>query len=67
MALNLKNQTGWRDREFGLLVSTSSGVNAAAALGVARDLSDAATLVPLLFDRAERYFGAPLLAESGVL
>lgn len=67
MALNSKFQTGWRDREFGRLVSTSSGINAAAALGVARDLSDAATLVPLHQGRAERYFGAPLLADSGVL
>lgn len=47
-------------REFGLLVGTSSGANVAAALQLARDLGPQATIVTLLCDRAERYFSTAL-------
>ena len=47
-------------REFGLLVGTSSGANVTAALKLARDLGPEATIVTLLCDRAERYFGTHL-------
>jgi cysteine synthase A len=47
-------------REFGLLVGTSSGANVTAALRVARDLGPDANVVTLLCDRAERYFSTPL-------
>src|SRR2546425_4329947 len=54
------------NREFGLLVGTSSGANVAAALKTARDLGASATVVTLLCDRAERYFSTALFdAESG--
>ena len=48
------------NREFGLLVGTSSGANVAAALKVARDLGPAGKVVTLLCDRAERYFSTAL-------
>lgn len=48
------------NREFGLLVGTSSGANVAAALQVARDLGPNCTVVTLLCDRAERYFSTRL-------
>lgn len=51
-------------REFGLLVGTSSGANVCAALSAARDLGPNATVVTLLCDRAERYFSTPLFAEA---
>ena len=43
-------------REFGLLVGTSSGANVAAALALAANLGPSARVVTLLCDRAERYF-----------
>jgi cysteine synthase len=52
-------------REFGLLVGTSSGANAAAALRVAAELGGAPTVVTLLCDRAERYFSTRLFARGG--
>jgi cysteine synthase A len=52
------------NREFGLLVGTSSGANAAAALRVARDLGPGRTVVTLLCDRAERYFSTALFEEA---
>jgi cysteine synthase A len=48
------------NREFGLLVGTSSGANIAAALRVARDLDPAARVVTILCDRAERYYSTKL-------
>jgi cysteine synthase A len=48
------------NREFGLLVGTSSGANVAAALRLARDLGPDATVATLLCDRAERYFSTRL-------
>lgn len=53
-------------RDFGLLVGTSSGANAAAALRVARDLPPGALVVTLLCDRAERYFSTALFREDSV-
>ncbi len=47
-------------REFGLLVGTSSGANLVAALRIAADLPEDGTVVTLLCDRAERYFGTHL-------
>jgi len=47
-------------REFGLLVGTSSGANVTAALQIAQELGPAATVVTLLCDRAERYFSTKL-------
>ncbi len=51
-------------REFGLLVGTSSGANIAAALQVAAELGPKANVVTVLCDRAERYFSTPLFAEE---
>jgi cysteine synthase A len=48
------------NREFGLLVGTSSGANVAAALRVAAELGPDHTVVTLLCDRAERYFSTRL-------
>jgi len=48
------------NREFGLLVGTSSGANAAAALRLAREIGPQSTVVTLLCDRAERYFSTRL-------
>ncbi len=50
------------NREFGLLVGTSSGANVAAALRMARDLGPEAHVVTILCDRAERYFSTSLFA-----
>jgi cysteine synthase A len=47
-------------REFGLLVGTSSGANVSAALRIAQDLGPDACVVTLLCDRAERYFSTSL-------
>lgn len=47
-------------REFGLLVGTSSGANVTAALELAHRLGPQAKVVTLLCDRAERYFSTPL-------
>ena len=48
------------NREFGLLVGTSSGANVAAALRVAREVGPSGKVVTLLCDRAERYFSTAL-------
>lgn len=48
------------NREYGLLVGSSSGANVAAALSMARDLPRDAVVVTLLCDRAERYFSTRL-------
>lgn len=52
-------------REFGLLVGTSSGANACAALQTARRLGPAARVVTILCDRAERYYSTSLFAAPG--
>lgn len=49
-------------REFGLLVGTSSGANVSAALEIAREMGPQARVVTLLCDRAERYFSTSLFA-----
>lgn len=51
-------------REFGLLIGTSSGANVAAALSIAHDLGPQARVVTMLCDRAERYFSTRLFSES---
>ena len=51
-------------RQFGLLVGTSSGANVAAALALAKDLGPSARVVTLLCDRAERYFSTRLFSQS---
>lgn len=48
------------NREFGLLVGTSSGANVVAALRVACNLEPAARVVTILCDRAERYYSTKL-------
>jgi cysteine synthase len=52
------------NRQFGLLVGTSSGANVAAALRVAQELGPEATVVTLLCDRAERYFSTRLFGDD---
>jgi cysteine synthase A len=47
-------------REFGLLVGTSSGANVTAALKLASELGPGKRVVTLLCDRAERYFSTAL-------
>ena len=51
-------------REFGLLVGTSSGANVAAALSVAHGLGPQGSVVTMLCDRAERYFSTRLFGEA---
>jgi cysteine synthase A len=51
-------------REFGLLVGTSSGANVAAALAVATQLGPQARVVTMLCDRAERYFSTRLFRDA---
>jgi cysteine synthase A len=51
-------------REFGLLVGTSSGANVVAALRLAADLKPGAIVVTVLCDRAERYFSTALFAQG---
>jgi cysteine synthase len=51
-------------RQFGLLVGTSSGANAAAALRLAQELGPDSTIVTLLCDRAERYFSTRLFRHD---
>ena len=51
------------NRQFGLLVGTSSGANVAAALKIAQDLAPGACVVTILCDRAERYFSTRLFAD----
>lgn len=53
-------------REFGLLVGTSSGANVTAALKLAADLGPAKRVVTLLCDRAERYFSTALFDHETV-
>lgn len=48
------------NREFGLLVGSSSGANVAAALHLAQHHGPSATVVTILCDRAERYFSTRL-------
>ena len=48
------------NREFGLLVGSSSGANVAAALDLASELPADARVVTVLCDRAERYFSTKL-------
>ncbi len=48
------------NREFGLLVGSSSGANTAAALRHAQQLPKDAVVVTILCDRAERYFSTRL-------
>jgi cysteine synthase A len=52
------------NREFGLLVGTSSGANVFAALKVASELGPAGQVVTLLCDRAERYFSTALFESD---
>ncbi len=51
-------------REFGLLVGTSSGANVAAALSLASEMGPQAHVVTILCDRAERYFSTRLFREA---
>ena len=51
-------------REFGLLVGTSSGANVAAALSVAGQVGPSECVVTMLCDRAERYFSTRLFSAS---
>jgi len=53
------------NREFGLLVGTSSGANVAAALKAERQLGATGKVVTLLCDRAERYFSTALFDVAG--
>jgi cysteine synthase A len=53
------------NREFGLMVGTSSGANMVAALNLARELGPGPAVVTLLCDRAERYFSTRLFAAGG--
>ncbi|MGD7652870.1 MAG: PLP-dependent cysteine synthase family protein [Verrucomicrobiales bacterium] len=48
------------NREFGLLVGTSSGANIVAALEIARTLGPDSRVTTVLPDRAERYFSTAL-------
>ncbi len=50
------------NREFGLLVGSSSGANVAAALELASELPADARVVTVLCDRAERYFSTKLFS-----
>lgn len=49
-------------RDYGLLVGTSSGANVAAALQLAKQYGPGATYTTILCDRAERYFSTSLFA-----
>lgn len=51
-------------REFGLLVGTSSGANVTAALQLAQRLGPKRRVVTLLCDRAERYFSTALFEHD---
>ncbi len=50
------------NREFGLLVGSSSGANMAAALRYATSLPKDSVVVTILCDRAERYFSTRLFS-----
>lgn len=52
------------NREYGLLVGTSSGANVVAALEIARRLGSNARVTTVLPDRAERYFSTPLFDRN---
>lgn len=52
------------NREFGLLVGSSSGANVAAALQAACERDSQAIVTSLLCDRAERYFSTRLFKED---
>ena len=54
------------NHEFGLMVGTSSGANAAAALRLAKEIGAGSTVVTLLCDRAERYFSTRLFEEAEI-
>lgn len=51
------------NREFGLLVGTSSGANVYAALEIAKSLPPQSTIATFLCDRAERYFSTRLFEK----
>jgi len=51
------------NREFGLLVGSSSGANVAAALAESMKLGADSVVVTLLCDRAERYFSTRLFGD----
>ena len=57
-------------REEGLYVGSSSGINVAAAVQVARELGPGHTIVTLLCDRGgtyfQRLFNAEWLAQKGL-
>lgn len=53
-------------REFGLLVGTSSGANVHAALQLARELGPDKLVTTLLCDRAERYFSTKLFGDQAL-
>ena len=52
------------NREFGLLVGTSSGANVAAALRIALEMGPGSRVATLLPDRAERYFSTRLFSAA---
>lgn len=54
------------NREFGLLVGSSSGANMAAALRYATSLPKDSVVVTILCDRAERYFSTRLFCSENV-
>ncbi len=62
-SLDAMEMTRRLNREFGLLVGSSSGANVAAALDQAKKLGPDAMVVTLLCDRAERYFSTRLFGE----
>jgi cysteine synthase len=58
-------------REEGLFVSSTSGINVAAAVRVARDLGPGHTVVTVLCDNGSKYlsrlFNRDWLAQKGLL
>ena len=52
------------NREFGLLVGTSSGANIAAAIQIAKRLGKNSRVTTVLPDRAERYFSTALFDQN---
>lgn len=55
------------NRQYGLLVGSSSGANVAAALAIANELGPQSMVVTLLCDRAERYFSTRLFDPASCL
>ena len=51
------------NKEYGLLVGSSSGANVTAALSIACQRAPQSTVVTILCDRAERYFSTRLFAD----